>query len=324
MNGILQPDGKRCYTGPECKLHGAHNQKVLSGKKKPSYLDETPTADSVFTMEPKKVDFDKTSLLRARHLIRQLSMKDMDSSLLANTILTDVAKMKHVDYEKVSSAIEVASYLHRNDTRANRKGLPRTPYIEHPLRNTLRIMRYECTDQNVIVASILHDTVEDHPHEIAAEFAEQPVEDEAEARETALNFISETYGDNVAHIVYKVSNPILPEGLSKEEKREKYIEHVDSVIGDGSVALVKFSDFVDNAVGLYHNLVVDENNPKVNNKGMVSHLSKKYLPLIPIWRERLERERTNRTIPVTDKGLEEMFRHLEHGERELTKLSQLA
>ena len=244
-----------------------------------------------------------------KNSIEALDLKEMDGSLLSFAIMHGVNRMPHVDGALVAKAIELAAYLHRKQTRANRGNLPRDNYITHPLRNTLRIMRYDCVNQDIIIASILHDTVEDHPKDINREFSKTPFSTDAEARENALTYISETFGKEVARIVRAVSNPPFPSSLSKEEKRKLYAEHVLEVISDPAVFLVKFSDFVDNAVGLYHN---------TGSPDMVKHLSRKYIQLVFGLRHRLKYE--PHLISASEQGLLEMKRHLNIGETRLQKL----
>lgn len=63
--------------------------------------------------------------------------------------------------EKLKSAIALATTLHENQSRGARETLKRTPYIEHPLRNAIRLIRLGNAEQDVIFANVLHDTVED-------------------------------------------------------------------------------------------------------------------------------------------------------------------
>lgn len=245
--------------------------------------------------------------------ISNLELKEMEGSLLNYAILRSVRLMDSVDASKVEEALELASYLHRHDTRANRANLPRDTYITHPYRNTLRIIRYGCEDQDVIIASILHDTVEDHYEDIVKEFLEESTEELSiqELMDKSIAWYAETFSEKVAHIVNAVSNPPLPKTLSKEEKRKLYAEHVLGEISDGDVFIVKFSDFVDNAVGLHHNL---------GSTGMVGHLSQKYIQLVPGFRHRLHEDTHNRQMCISDQGLDEMKRHLDLGEKRLQKM----
>jgi (p)ppGpp synthase/HD superfamily hydrolase len=180
----------------------------------------------------------------------------------------------------------VATFLHRHQTRANRKNLPRTPYIEHPLRNALRSVRWGCADQDVIVAAIMHDTVEDCAPDILTHYVGHPEPEllsEAERREVALGWMLRDFGPEVARIVEAVSNPLRDEsGMSKERKRELYAEHVaEAIRADAKVFVVKFADFVDNALGLPHNAVE-------GNEGMIERLALKYLPVASVFEREYE------------------------------------
>lgn len=211
-------------------------------------------------------------------LLDTLRLKEMEGSLLTRAVLNGANDAGH-DERLVTAAITLASYLHRADTRAQRAGMPRVPYIEHPLRNAVRLQRYGCTDQDVIIATILHDTVEDHAFDIARDILGIEPADEELAREAAFGYIGVRFGERVKVLVKEVSNPLLPAGLSRVEKHERYREHVISVIGVAAVFLVKSTDFEDNAGGLHHNLAP-------NTVSMVRNLANKYLPLVPTLMER--------------------------------------
>jgi (p)ppGpp synthase/HD superfamily hydrolase len=311
--GILQPDGTHCYAGATCKRHGNHNVKVLAGNI-PNHADLDPNL--IFTGRHASPKVANSALSRAKELMHQLPLKEMEASLLTHAILDNVMKLKGVNYEKVAAAVEFAAYLHRDDTRANRKDLPRTPYIEHPLRNTLRGLRYGVKKESVTIANILHDTVEDHAWDIARQFAGIEPKDEHDAREIALNFISEAYGKDVAYLVNGVSNPIYPSGLSKEEKRGLYATHVKEVIEDPDICTVKFLDLGDNAFGLHHN-------DTGKNSAMIKHLALKYDPVLGIMANRLERDKAERKIPVSDEGFAQMLIDLENGHARIRKLAKI-
>ena len=77
---------------------------------------------------------------------------------------------------QIEEAIEVAAEAHQGQYR---KGTS-TPYITHPYAVGLILMEAGCTE-SVIIAGILHDTVED--------------------TELTLDFIRERFGDYIANIV---------------------------------------------------------------------------------------------------------------------------
>jgi (p)ppGpp synthase/HD superfamily hydrolase len=245
-------------------------------------------------------------------LIVALGLKEMDSSLLSRAIILG-AFDAGLSAQPFTDAISFAAYVHRKDTRAQRAGMPRVHYLEHPLRNTLRLMRYGCADPAVLIASILHDTVEDHAEEIAREFTGVTASGEQGARELALAYVQTEFGLPVSKIVRGVSNPFHPAGLSKKEKHEAYCSHVTEAIADVRVALVKFSDFVDNAFSLNHTL-------SPTTRDMVAGLASKYAPLVIVFEDRLSRADIAEFI--TPVGRKQIAAHIVAGRATLRELNR--
>lgn len=252
--------------------------------------------------------------------IHSIPLKEMDAAVLTYAIL-DVSSDKMLNRDRINYAIKLAAYLHRNDYRKNRGPLPKTHYIEHPLRNTLRILRWNFFDEDTIIASILHDTVEDHAITIVREFTLHSVEFNDEKKPTveellvvrklALSFIENVFGKNVAFIVEAVSNLPLPAGLTRDQKRKIYAEHVIEALNkDVRIFWVKLSDFVDNALGLYHNNID-------GNIEMVKHLVLKYSPLVPVFKELVL------TIPMDVYTRVEIITQLDSGSERLAKLGAI-
>ncbi|MDV7198913.1 hypothetical protein R4172_15285 [Rhodococcus kroppenstedtii] len=92
--------------------------------------------------------------------LRATALKDMDPSLLLHAIDIE-ADARGIDRTDLDHALAVASYAHLEQRRTQRGDQVADPYITHPSRNTLRLLRYGCTDQAVLVATALHDVVED-------------------------------------------------------------------------------------------------------------------------------------------------------------------
>ncbi len=193
-------------------------------------------------------------------------LKDYDSVTLAEMLRDRFTRTYPIaEVNRLTGAIQVASYLHRHDVRRGNRGkMPNPPYIEHPLRVALRLIGFEVSDPDVIIAAVLHDTVEDHAHEFSdfEGVLRTEITDEPLARRRALEFISQKFGYGVAALVDMVSNPILPSGISKAEKIESYLNHVGHVVGASELGrILKFSDFVDNGGSLHHHY--NYNDPKV-------------------------------------------------------------
>lgn len=166
------------------------------------------------------------------------------------------------DRRTLESAISVATVLHcddyRNEPVISSTGRVReksTAYIFHPLRNTARLVRWGVTDVEILVASLFHDTVEDHPHEYASFFGGVTNLTEEEAREFSYGYIETHYGQRVARIVKNMSNDIMDRSTTTgAERRAAYIVHVTAVVyEDVDTFLTKLSDFCDNALSLHFN-----------------------------------------------------------------------
>src|SRR5262249_6880244 len=142
--------------------------------------------------------------------------------------------------------------VHRDDVRGARRNLTEDPYVTHPFRLVLRLLRYGCRDVAVLSGAALHDTVEDHPDDVVALLGEG---DRGGGRggagpARALELLAATFGDDVANIVTAVTNPPRAAGETEDDRQRAYCEHVGVAIGDAQVFLVKFADFVDNAGSL--------------------------------------------------------------------------
>lgn len=236
----------------------------------------------------------------------------MEGSLLSFAILDCVQSNDKFDLKQILKALKLASYLHRNQTRANRKDLPKDTYITHPYRNTLRLLRYGCDSNDVIVASILHDTVEDHAASIVKELLEENDSfSEEDLIKLSLGYMSREFNPTVAFIVEQVTNDPLPSHLSKDEKRHAYAKHVIAMINTPEAFLVKFSDFVDNAAGLHHNSGRPE---------MVAHLAKKYSLTVGAFETKLNDPVFVSLLPVSEDGLKQMREHLAAGKQRLKEL----
>jgi (p)ppGpp synthase/HD superfamily hydrolase len=230
-------------------------------------------------------------------------LKDMDPAALGMAVLAEASRVPGMNERTVANAIAAASYLHLNQTRANRGSFARTAYIEHPLRGALRALRWGVTDEQIVTGILLHDTVEDCLPRLLDAFApgrrdHLSVEDQ---RDRAYAWIGDQFGPAAAALVLSLTNPVPgPVQLSKAQKREQYAAHVAEAIGGDAAAFIgKFTDFMDNAGGLHHNLVPGQ-------EGMVGHLALKYGPVVDIFRRELETNHGNIMALVSQHGFDEI------------------
>lgn len=217
-------------------------------------------------------------------LFDSVPLKDMDPSALTMAIFSDIRDIPSIDGVKVSTAISAASFFHLNQTRANRKGFPRTAYIEHPLRNALRVLRWGVSSEAVLISVVLHDTVEDCLDRILTSFVpgcHVGIGPEAQ-RELAYRWIAGEFGQEASDLVRSLTNPLATgEQLTKARKREKYAADVAQKIrGNAGAVIGKLADFMDNAGGLHHNAVD-------GNERMIQHLTAKYHPVVAIFEAEL-------------------------------------
>ena len=135
--------------------------------------------------------------------------------------------------EKIHKAIVFAEKAHRKQKRKGSKA----PYIIHPLSVALILARLG-SDEDVIVSSLLHDTVEDCG--------------------VSLEEVRELFGENVALLVDEVTE----KGKGWVERKESIIERMKNMSKDA--LLVKSADMLHNMSDLL--LDIEEVGEKAFNK----------------------------------------------------------
>jgi (p)ppGpp synthase/HD superfamily hydrolase len=184
---------------------------------------------------------------------------------LRERFAVEIASWPEPDRRRMERALDLAARLHAADRR------DREPYLNHPLRVAIRIMvYYGVRDTDVICAALLHDSVEDHPAELAGGAADPAA---------ALAVLAAEFGPRVAELVSAVTNPQYVPGRDPDEQ---YREHVADSLRDNPWArVIKVSDFTDNGAGLMHTT-----GPRVHR------LAGKYAPLVPVLAELIARPDT--------------------------------
>jgi hypothetical protein len=172
---------------------------------------------------------------------------------------------------KIEEAINLALEIHKDQ-----RPRPDGPYINHILRVSQRIVEdFGIKDPELVIAALLHDSVEDQAKKLAQFVTGMEA---ASEREKALLFIKNTFGQRVERIVSKLSNPGLEgQSLSAEEENVIYEEHVKEAIKDIDVLPVKLADFLDNTL-----------NWETVEDRLRFRWSKKYLPVMEIFLEKID------------------------------------
>jgi len=216
----------------------------------------------------------------------RVPLKEMDGAMLAYELSREIDRVvaDPIDRDMITSAAMLATHLHRNQTRRVRHGLPRTPYIEHPLRNALRLIRWGVagTSPVRIAEALLHDVVEDRAKEIIETYLHESRRTHVELTDlrsvhfAALDWLGESYSQRLSQAIDLVSNR--PD--SSADDYRYHIERLAQLVidGDGKPALdallVKASDLVDNAGSLRHQLAAGD------DPITIERLARKYRPVL--------------------------------------------
>lgn len=213
----------------------------------------------------------------------RVPLKQMDAAMLVFELDRETSRVlvnrdADEEHELITAAATMASFLHRRQTRFVRGDLPRTPYIEHPLRVALRLLRWGATDASLIAAALLHDVIEDCTPELLSVFGAE--------HEGAWVCLERLYSRRVAGLVLEVTHSvgcINPDG---------YLEHIEQMIGSSSDALlIKASDLKDNAGSIRHQLGHGKDQKLLR-------LLKKYLPAVERVSVALRERADNNTGPL--------------------------
>ncbi len=127
--------------------------------------------------------------------------------------------------EKTNKAIEKATILHANQYRKDGK----MPYIIHPLSVAL-IVREFSNDEDIIIATIMHDTIEDTPYVLAE--------------------LEHDFGSRVAELVHGVTEHKFKDHheLSWQERKNEMLAVLKTA--EEGVLLVRAADNMHNLISL--------------------------------------------------------------------------
>lgn len=120
---------------------------------------------------------------------------------------------------KLLQALKFAADKHRDQRR---KGAHEPPYINHLIEVCVQLATVgKITDENILLAAVLHDTVEDTA--------------------TTREEIAEMFGATVADVVMEVTDD---KNLPKATRKQKQVEHAPHLSPEAK--LVKLSDKISN------------------------------------------------------------------------------
>lgn len=134
---------------------------------------------------------------------------------------------------KIQKAIHFSVRVHQMDQDQRRK-IKSTPYITHPISVGLILARVGA-EEDIVVAGILHDTVEDSHKD----------------KKVTVKEIEKEFGGNVARMVGDVTED---KNLPWLERKRKALEHISHMQKDSQ--LVKSADVLHNITDYIHDYKV--------------------------------------------------------------------
>ncbi len=128
----------------------------------------------------------------------------------------------------IQKAIKFAAKTHNHYQQQTRKG-KEIPYITHPLTVGV-ILSLTDASEDVVVAGILHDTIEDS----------------ADHKKVTVEMIAERFGETVATLVLSVTET--DRSLPWDERKQEALDHIAHFSHDS--ILVKSADVLSNVTEL--------------------------------------------------------------------------
>lgn len=160
-----------------------------------------------------------------RKQISFLSPSSPSSLLISFCLCGEIFFMKN----DIAKFIEAASFAAKRHRRQKRKGADGEPYINHPLEVANLLANVgKVEDSDVLIAALLHDTIEDTG--------------------TTGEEITALFGEKVCRMVLEVTDD---KSLPKAERKQMQIEHAPH-LSDGA-KLVKLGDKISNITDIVNN-----------------------------------------------------------------------
>ncbi len=139
---------------------------------------------------------------------------------------------------RINEAIKSASHLHRHHVRKDKN---HTPYISH-LVSVAMMLREVTDDEDIIIAGLMHDSLEDVPN-------------------YTYDNLATDFGNRVADIVKHVTEPLDANKAEDEQlpwltRKEKYLENLRS--GGAESAMVSASDKIHNTESFIQDATLEQ------------------------------------------------------------------
>ncbi len=217
--------------------------------------------------------------------LQELRLKDKSEEELFAYLLQSGEMWTEQQRASIEAVYNLASIVHKDDTYKDK------PYIYHLLRVANRLTGYlHIKDPEMVIAALLHDSVEDHVLQIikftagSTQIVESLISDDPHERQRlALTHLGELFSPRVAEIVASVTNAPSPtdSGETYDEWLARYQRKVEQAASTPEGCLIKFSDWCDNGLGLVHS-EEPEGSPKL------AGYKRKYVLALPVFEHRFQ------------------------------------
>ncbi len=199
---------------------------------------------------------------------QKLSLHKVISDLSSKLVFSSPEE-QNLKLGQLQDALTLAVDVHKEQMRKDGE-----PYVNHLLRVTQRLTEeYRVTDTDVVMAALLHDSVEDQTDKLC-ELGGLPA-----SRANAYLYLGKRFGNRVSYLVENLSEEETVEEVSDEEWNRMYAQHVQDIIEKHpDLLFIKLSDFSDNALTL----------SKLTDPEKRLKLSQKYILAMQIFLQKIE------------------------------------
>lgn len=223
--------------------------------------------------------------------LKKLSRNELFHKLCHFEFITRSQKNEQL----VRGVYDLISKLHKDEP--NR---PDGPYVNHLLRVAIICLEFGANDIDVIVAALLHRSVEDQAEKLSQKMpsfmnCSDPI------RAGALMEIGIMFGEVVEKHVTSLTSPDLSCMSEGQDKKKLYNEHINNLIKvDSRAALIKLADFYDKALNL----------GDIQDEKLRRQLCERYKPIFEIFMSAV----CNQKIAFLDiKKIQKIMKELNHG-----------
>ncbi len=168
-----------------------------------------------------------------------------------------LAHMEPEEQTRIENALHLMLFVH--DGQNGR--FPEEEFVQHPLKVTLHLIEvFGVTKPDLIIAALLHDSVEDQPARLL-HASPSPLPPDLPLREQALSVLAARFGERVAQLVGWLTNPDFASLMTQQQpagymadKNTLYQQHFMQIFAaDAEAFTVKMADFAQNALqpGVY-------------------------------------------------------------------------